>query len=427
MTSTMSGGGRPPAGSLQPPIRIEDRAGLIHALTEAAELEHGLLLQYLFAAFSMRRLPGTGLTIRQAELVREWEATILRVAHEEMAHLGTVSNLLTAVGGAPQFRRPNFPVPNRYFRSDDPTDGQPARFLEFTLTPFSTETVTRFVRFEAPAPPEAKDVRAAEPQLEFTTVGDLYGQIETAFVELDEASLFIGPEQSQDTDDWSLGLRLWNVVDTRSAITAIRSIVVEGEGTPAGGVDSHHQRFLRIQQELAQETATDPGFAPALPVVANPMTRAHFEAPGAALLDDPFTCRVSELFNAVYASMLLLLMQYYAFAGEGERQRAGLRATIRQMMSGVIRPLAEVLTALPAGPSFPGQHAGPSFELYTDLRLPANRGNAWTVVAERLAGEAVALGALAGDRGAPTRLAYLHENLRLVSASIQRWRRLEGA
>jgi hypothetical protein len=125
--------------------------------------------------------------------------------------------------------------------------------------------------------------------------------------------------------------------------------------------------------------------------------------------------------------MLLLLMQYYAFAGEGEKRRAALRATIRQLMSGVIRPLAEVLTALPAGPSFPGQHAGPSFELYTDLRLPANRANAWTVVAERLAGEAAALGALTGEPGAPARLAFLHENLRLVSASIQRWRRLEGA
>ena len=372
----------PHAQPFQPPVRIEDRAGLIHALTEAAELEHGLLLQYLFAAFSMRRLPGTGLTIRQAELVREWEAVILRVAHEEMAHLGTVSNLLTAVGVAPQFRRPNFPVPNRYFRSDNPPDGQSARFLEFTLTPFSAETLARFVRFEAPAP-VAEDVRAAaEPQLEFTTVGDLYGQIETAFLELDEASLFIGPEQNQDTDDWSLGLRLWNVVDTRSAVAAIRSIVVEGEGTPAGGGDSHYRRFLRIQQELAAETAADPGFAPALPVVANPMTRGHFEAPGAARLDDPFSCRVSELFNATYGTMLLLLMQYYAFTGESERQRTGLRATIRQMMSGVIRPLAEVLTALPAGPSFPGRHAGPSFELYTDLRVPAKRANAWTVVAD---------------------------------------------
>jgi hypothetical protein len=426
MTSTASG--PVPAGQpCQPPNRIEDRAGLIHALTETAELEHGLLLQYLFAAFSMRRRPGAGLSIRQVELVREWEAAILRVAHEEMAHLGTVSNLLTAVGGAPHFRRPNFPVASRYFHTDDPSDGGTPRFLEFTLTPFSAETVARFVRFEAPARQVAMEVRAAEPQLGFATVGDLYGQIEAAFEELDEASLFIGPEQNQDTDDWSLGLRLWNVVDTRSAITAIRSIVVEGEGTPAGGGDSHYQRFLRIQEELAQETGADPGFAPALPVVANPMTRAHFEAPGAALLGDPFTCRVSELFNAVYGTMLLLLMQYYAFAGEGQQQRTGLRATIRQMMSGVIRPLAEVLTGLPAGPGFPGQHAGPSFELYTDLRLPANRANAWTIFAERLAAEAAALGALGGEAGAPARLAFLHENLQLVAASIQRWRRLEGA
>jgi hypothetical protein len=158
MTGARAGGEQ-----FQPPIRIESRADLIHALTEASELEHGLLLQYLFAAFSMRRHAGVGLTLCQAEVVREWEAAILKVAQEEMAHLGTVSNLLTAIGGAPHFRRPNFPVPNRYFRMDDPDGEGPARFLEFALTPFSPETIARFVRFEAPIPSRDEITEAAEP------------------------------------------------------------------------------------------------------------------------------------------------------------------------------------------------------------------------------------------------------------------------
>jgi hypothetical protein len=421
MTGARAGG-----EEFQPPIRIESRADLIHALTEASELEHGLLLQYLFAAFSMRRHAGVGLTLCQAEVVREWEAAILKVAQEEMAHLGTVSNLLTAIGGAPHFRRPNFPVPNRYFRMDDPDGEGPARFLEFALTPFSPETIARFVRFEAPIPSRDEITEAAEPQLEFQTVGDLYRQIELAFWELDKANLFIGPPHHQDTDAWSQDIQLRNVVDVGSAVWAIRSIVTEGEGTVVGGQESHYQRFLRIQRELAEETANDPAFNPTLPVISNPMTRRHFESSGAALISDPFTGRVSELFNAVYGSMLLLLMQYYAFAGEPEEQRKGLRAMARQTMSGVIRPLAEVLTGLPAGPGFPGQHAGPSFELYSDLRLSADPGSAWTLIGERLAEEADALGALAGEAGAPPRLAFLHQNLRLLAANIRIWRR-QGA
>ena len=79
--------------------KIDTREELINALTEAAELEHGLLCQYLFAAFSMKKHPTEGATWPQLELVRSWEAHILRVAREEMAHLGTVTNLLTAIGG----------------------------------------------------------------------------------------------------------------------------------------------------------------------------------------------------------------------------------------------------------------------------------------------------------------------------------------
>jgi len=81
-----------------------------------------LLLVHLFAAVSMKRRPGEGLTERQVELLRDWEGTLLDVARQEMAHLGTVCNLLIAVGAAPEFSRPNFPVANRYYPSDADDD-----------------------------------------------------------------------------------------------------------------------------------------------------------------------------------------------------------------------------------------------------------------------------------------------------------------
>src|SRR5690242_1150379 len=101
---------------------IDSREDLIDALSEAAELEHGVMLQYLFAAYSMKKrieeFASSALKAEQQELVRSWEGHITQVALEEMGHLGTVCNLLSAIGGAPRFSRPNFPQPSGYYPFD---------------------------------------------------------------------------------------------------------------------------------------------------------------------------------------------------------------------------------------------------------------------------------------------------------------------
>jgi len=52
-------------GGLAPPeapFVIEHREALIYMLYEAAELEHGIMCQYLFAAFSLKQSVDEGLT-----------------------------------------------------------------------------------------------------------------------------------------------------------------------------------------------------------------------------------------------------------------------------------------------------------------------------------------------------------------------------
>jgi hypothetical protein len=44
-----------------------------------------------------------------------WRKTLRGIAVEEMLHLALVSNLMTAIGAAPVFGRPNFPQRTRYF------------------------------------------------------------------------------------------------------------------------------------------------------------------------------------------------------------------------------------------------------------------------------------------------------------------------
>ena len=118
---------------------IEDRYELLYLLDEAAELEHGVCCSYLFAAWSLKASPDEGLTPEQAATVAEWKKTITHVAVQEMMHLALVTNLLTALGGAPHFDRPNFPQRSLY-----------APEIQLALTPFNERTMERFLYIERP-------------------------------------------------------------------------------------------------------------------------------------------------------------------------------------------------------------------------------------------------------------------------------------
>src|SRR6266516_1467870 len=80
------------------PFVIEHREALIYMLCEAAELEHGIMCQYLFAAFSLKQNEQEGgMTAPELAAVRRWRAQVSRVATQEMLHLALVHNLLTAI------------------------------------------------------------------------------------------------------------------------------------------------------------------------------------------------------------------------------------------------------------------------------------------------------------------------------------------
>jgi len=74
---------------------------------------------YLFAAYSIKDDVSEGLTGEQVVLVRKWAREILFIAHDEMAHLGMVNNLLTAVGALPHFDKPAFPAPHPFFETPE--------------------------------------------------------------------------------------------------------------------------------------------------------------------------------------------------------------------------------------------------------------------------------------------------------------------
>src|SRR4051812_26240634 len=192
---------------------IHNRDELIQVLGIASELEHNLMCQYLFAAYSLKRYPDEGLTEAQLNQARGWGSLITMVARQEMEHLGLVMNLRSAIGAPATFSRPNFPQPaTRYGKAN----------IDSVLTPFSEETITRFQTFEQPHPlppnfcemtPEQsrkhrEDARSLwqsapvaprsslEPfSFRFDSVQSLYESIRRAFQHLPD--LFIGSPVAQ--------------------------------------------------------------------------------------------------------------------------------------------------------------------------------------------------------------------------------------
>src|SRR5487761_1765895 len=128
---------------------VNTREELIYLLSRASELEHGLACVSLFAGYSLKSdVSEGGMTEVQVEMARTWKRKLAAVAVEEMLHLAQVSNLLTAIGGAPHFRRTNFPQPPSAF---------PFR-LRLSLEPLSREMLELLVCYEMPEagvlPPE---------------------------------------------------------------------------------------------------------------------------------------------------------------------------------------------------------------------------------------------------------------------------------
>jgi Ferritin-like len=79
---------------------------LVRLLREAANVEHALLVQYLFATFSIRPkydvLVGSGL---QGD-----DLDFLGVAIQEMQHFNAVNHMLVSLGAAPHLGRDDFPI-----------------------------------------------------------------------------------------------------------------------------------------------------------------------------------------------------------------------------------------------------------------------------------------------------------------------------
>jgi hypothetical protein len=308
------------------------RDHLVMLLHFGAEIEHSLMVQYLYCAYS---LGGPQVPDEHRETVQGWRDAILTVAREEMGHLLTVQNLLTFLGAPVNFAREDFP----WDRSVYP--------FPFTLAPFSMDILCQFIFAEMPRPqeiplpgkntevrfarrsPEEENRLIAEVLVNLNSqnlkeatarahrVGELYEKIIEVISDETKIPDSAFNEASYDYqaswDDWGRGYKpdpkkittggdadeekfkaavaaantlaterdayvLVGRVATRTdAVKGLRAIAGQGEGphliADKHGEPSHFERFLTIYEQLK---AKQGDWEPARPVPRDPTTRSDF-------------------------------------------------------------------------------------------------------------------------------------------------------
>jgi hypothetical protein len=137
----------------EPAIVVGDRKELTYLLSQAAELEHALMCEYLYAAFSLKSTAGPGLRADQLAAVERWRGIIFGIAAEEMLHWAMVQNLLSAVGSAPYVSRPHMPHQAR---------GYPPG-VQVQLLPFGEAALQHFVYLERPEGMQGADAEGFAP------------------------------------------------------------------------------------------------------------------------------------------------------------------------------------------------------------------------------------------------------------------------
>jgi hypothetical protein len=376
-------------------VHVAPREQAIRLLWIGAEVEHALMVQYLYAAYSLNEhQPDEDLS----KDVLRWKRTILEIAREEMGHLATVENLLTLIGGPLHFDRENFPIV-------DP-DLWP---FPFQLEPLTKLSLAKYVMAETPSEDvlvslglkdeidAIKKTLKIEGDLTVHRVGLIYDQINDLFT---TAPMKQGPPASPYTDDhpsiatsdiqantekyqvtpgaWGLGygdILIETAHDRDSAQKAIKLISEQGEGSkgPSDFYASHFGKFLKIYGEFPEESA----WRPSREVATNPATNSQVQDPSRRIAGD--ACPWAELSNLRYHMLLLYLNHSFLIEAPADLPSRSPRGSLISWTFGEmynLRSLSEILMDLPLQTGS-ALNAGPPFEMPYTLALPHREADRW--------------------------------------------------
>ncbi|MCV2489178.1 ferritin-like protein [Geodermatophilus sp. YIM 151500] len=378
-----------------------DKAEIL--LESAAEVEHALMVQYLYAAWSLKgpeEDPGHARVLDDGR-AGSWPRVLLGLACEEMGHLMTVQDLLVLLGLPVNLEREDFPPRKDLYP------------FALHLQPLQRTSLARYVVAEAPADaPGIEDVVAVAqgsggPRV--NRVGVLYALLgvvfatpeqvqagagsgdpwdatvariaEAAYTQappeawhlLDEAFLAGAEEQQATPSDWEVGgVRVHRVADRDAAREAVRDIGEQGEGPTSSGERSHFERLLQVYRGRGRD--------PAFPDGEWTPTRDVPTDPRPADLADPRTRRWAELTDLRYGLLLGLVEHCLVASGDDRLLLVGWAfAEMRSRLAVLGRRLTTMRSGGPRG----GVAAAP-FSLPVPVHLPGAEPARWQLHGRRL-------------------------------------------
>jgi ferritin-like protein len=420
---------------------------LLVLLQMGASIEHALMVQYLYAAYSLRD---------DVEQARRWRETLLLIAREEMGHLLTVQNILALLGGPINIDREDYPF-----------------HTPFQAFPFQLERLTRGslacycyaempVGLEKEHPAEHAAIRAdAEKHVraqgekfggeakegEVKHVGELYHRIvkilgdpekipdhcfvDAAFGQMswddwgrsyrgEPAPKTTTPEAATQTGSERAHLFISKVMTREQAILALAQLSEQGEGLvevddlmegsnilravrpyvkgiDIGPQDSHYGRLRAMYEELRNHRDANE-FSWNVPL--NPSSDYSEDRPSAQgtasriRIESRRSRRWAGLFNVRYRMLLTWLLHALTLTRRHPPPAtAHLRGQIIHRVFGEMynmRVIAEILVKSPLkgdqdlkDPKSP--RAGPPFQMPFRLTLPPNERDTWRIHKEAIA------------------------------------------
>lgn len=400
------------------PAELTWRDYLIMLLHIAAELEQSLMVQYLYAAYSLG-----GEQPRDKELkIQEWRNAILGVAKEEMGHLLTVQNVICLIGGPISFERDDYPWDTPYYP------------FTFCLEPLTLKSLAKYVFAEMPErfDNDDKDFDIATSAREMLGLagGHPVGEIYDHIIEIvGNEKLIPDSDFNSDTygiqasfDDWGRGYqagplpphsaataiapneRTTRLIIARAAtrteaLAALRDVAEQGEsGQRAISAElSHFERFAKVFRELRAMQEQEPDWSPTRhvpvnPVIADPtrdVNRGDAErgsrdrrkpAEQPTLITAEPSRTWASLFNVRYRMLLTYLSHTYRISRPLPNYDDAIFAAVMSKIFGEmynLKTLSGILVRLPLHHAGDVRRAGPTFQMPYTLVLPAAEVDIW--------------------------------------------------
>lgn len=373
----------------KPPPEFSWHDYAVFLLSMAAEIEHSLMVQYLYAAYS---LGGPQVPDENRKDVLDWQQTILGIAKEEMGHFVTVQNVLKLIGGPLHLDREDYPWISAFHP------------FTFSLKVLSAKSLAKYVVAESPEQWPDDISKAEREQIEALAqenAGAQVGRVGTLYTKMIE--ILSDPKRIPDNlfrpetypfqaswDEWGRGyadgkrgatpksspdVLVVRASSRTQAIAALKAIAEQGEAvtTSQATEDSHFRRFLKVYQEFSCVTT----WSPTVPLPKDPVLGTDGEG---TTIKNEAAIGWAGLFNLRYRMLLSYLAHAFQLSDNPAQSAApGRRGQVVNRIFAEmynLKAIAGLLIQLPLDSDL-AHRAGPPFQMPYTLNFPTAEPDFW--------------------------------------------------